>query len=92
MSKEQFEQLMKKLDTLIKVTASSMLQGKSLTDNIIFLSSLGLGNIEIADLLGTTTNYVGMIKSRAKAKQKKNEKESKEEATKEIPSQDSSQG
>jgi len=81
MSKEQFEQMMNKLDTLIKITASNVVQGKPLTDNIILLSSLGIGNTEIANILGTTTNYVAVIKSRKKAKQKKSEKEVKEETS-----------
>ena len=81
MSKEQFEQMMNKLDTLIKITASNVVQGKPLTDNIILLSSLGIGNTEIANILETTTNYVAVIKSRKKAKQKKSEKEVKEETS-----------
>jgi hypothetical protein len=85
MSKEQFEQMMNKLDTLIKITASNVLQGKSLTDSIVVLSNLGIGNTEIAAILGTTTNYVGVIKSKSKKdKQKKNEKELKEEVDKET--------
>ena len=76
MNEEQFREMMSKLDTLIKITVSNVLQGKPLTDSIIILSNLGIGNTEIANILGTSANYVGVIKSKSKkAKLKKNEKE-----------------
>lgn len=78
MSDEQFKEMMAKLDTLIKITASNVFQGKPLTDSIIFLSNLGIGNNEIANILGTSASYVGNIKYEAKkGKQKKRKKETK---------------
>jgi|GEM_PF-4892779 len=74
MSKEQFEQLMNKLDTLIKVTAANAFQGKSMAEGICFLSDLGFGNTEIASILGTTAAYVGNVKHVAK-KTKKSKKQ-----------------
>jgi transcriptional regulator len=76
MSNEQFEKLMDKLDTLIKVTAASAFQGKSMTDSIVFLADLGLGNSEIASILGTTPAYVNKVKYEAKrAKETKKQKD-----------------
>ena len=80
MSKEQFEQLMNKLDTLIKVTAANTFQGKSMTESICFLADLGFGNTEIASILGTTPAYVNKVKYEAKkAKETKKQKDTAEE-------------
>jgi hypothetical protein len=79
MSKEQFEQLISKLDVLIKVTAANAFKGKSKEESILALSELGFGNTEIAVILGTTANYVGKVKSEAKksAGQEKSKSEDK---------------
>jgi hypothetical protein len=93
MSKEQFEQLMNKLDTLIKVTAASAFQGKSTTDSIVFLADLGLGNTEIASILGTTAAYVNKVKyesKKAKVTRKQKDK-SKEEKVGETSGENRSQ-
>lgn len=75
MNEEQFKEMMSKLDTLIKITASNVFQGKPLADSIIFLSNLGIGNNEIANILGTSSSYVANIKYEAKkGKEKKKKK------------------
>lgn len=61
-SKEQFEQIMSKLDTLIKITAINTFQGKSRADVVRILSSLGFNNTDIAMILGTTSAYVANVK------------------------------
>jgi len=79
-SEEQFKAMMSKLDTLIKITASNVFQGKPLVDSIIFLSNLGIGNTEIANILGTTAPYVNKVKYETKkGKRKKNKNELKAE-------------
>lgn len=62
MSKEQFEQIMNRLDTLIKISAINAFQGKSRMDVVQILSSLGFSNIDIAMILGTSAAYVANVK------------------------------
>jgi hypothetical protein len=71
MSNEQFEQLMNRLDTLIKITAINAFQGKSMAEVVRILSDLGFQNKDIAMVLGTTPSYVAQVKyihGRQKAK------------------------
>ncbi len=82
-SKEQFEQLMNKFDTLIKITAANAFQGKSMAESICFLADLGFGNTEIACILGTTPAYVNKVKYEAKKVQEtKKQKDMAEEKQK----------
>lgn len=76
MSKEQFEELVNKLDTLIKLTATSVFQGKPMTESIAFLLDLGLKPKEIATVLRTKPNIVRAIKSQL-AKKTKNKRKAK---------------
>jgi transcriptional regulator len=62
MSKEQFEQLVSRLDTLIKISAINAFQGKSRADVVRILSELGFENKDIAMILGTTAAYVANVK------------------------------
>lgn len=87
MSKEQFEQIMNRLDTLIKISAINAFQGKSRMDVVQILSSLGFSNVDIAMILGTSTAYVanvkyGLRKLGAKKKEKSTEKAEAKEAEK----------
>jgi len=91
MSREQFEQLMNKLDTLIKVTAASSLQGKTMTDSIGFLADLGFGNSEIAGILGTTPAYVNKVKYETKKSKKKGEKKRKKKRPKMVEAETQSE-
>lgn len=68
---EQFVELIRKLDTLIKLTALSIFRDKSKSESIIALSELGLENKEIAEVLGTTSDYVKAQKYIAKKTQEK---------------------
>lgn len=71
MSKEQFEQLVSRLDTLIKITAINAFQGKSRTDVVGILSELGFPNRDIAMILATTPSYVATVKYQLKKQRKK---------------------
>jgi predicted transcriptional regulator len=66
MSNSQFEKLIEKLDTLVKLAALSAVQGKSIADSVLALVDAGLGNTEIAKILGITPNYVNKIKYESK--------------------------
>ena len=79
MSKEQFEQLMNKLDDLIKITAVNVSQGKTIAEVALLLSDFGFQNKEIATILGTTPHYIGTVKYEAdKEKKNKQTKKKKE--------------
>jgi len=71
MSNEQFERMMNRLDTLIKITAINAFQGKSITEVVRILSSLGFNNKDIAMILGTTSASVATIKYQSKKQRKK---------------------
>jgi len=62
MREEQFQKLMDKLDTLIRIAALNAVREQSIADSIIILSDLGFGNTEIARILGTTPKYVSKVK------------------------------
>jgi hypothetical protein len=66
MSNEQFQQLMSKLDTLIKISVITAFQGKSRAEVISILADLGFGNKEIAGVLGTTPAYVANVRHETK--------------------------
>jgi len=71
MSDKQFEQLMNKLDALIKITAVNVSQGKSIAEVALLLSDFGFQNKEIASILGTTPAYINKVKYEAKKELKK---------------------
>lgn len=48
----------KRLDTLIRLAAVGLMEGKSQTDQIRVLSKAGLQPKDIAELVGTTSNNV----------------------------------
>jgi hypothetical protein len=77
MSKEQFEQLISKLDALIKITAANAFQGKPIAEVALLLSDFGFQNKEIASMLGTTPAYVGKVKYEASKERKKDKLSSK---------------
>lgn len=84
MSEKQFEQMMNRLDTLIKITAISAFQGKSMTDVVAILSELGFGNKDIAMILGTSAAYVANVRSALKKKRAKKEKSEEKDDSKEV--------
>jgi hypothetical protein len=61
-STDQYNGLVRKLDTLIKVTAAGAFHGEKITKGIVALSSSGLTSKEVAEILGTTDGYVRKIK------------------------------
>jgi len=68
MDSTQFNELMKKMDTLIKLLTANVIKGKSKTDQILFWSDLGFDNKQIADIVGTTPLTVRVTKSSNKKK------------------------
>lgn len=84
MSEEQFEQMMNRLDTLIKITAINAFQGKSITDVVHILSDLGFQNKDIAMILGTKAAYVANVRYAMRKQRAKKGKTEGEIATKEA--------
>ena len=64
MNSEEIDNLGKKLDTLIRLFAISLLGDRSTTDSISLLLRGGLATDVIAELVGTTPATVRAAKSR----------------------------
>lgn len=63
------EEIVKKLDVLIKLTAVSLLkEEKNQTRSILKLKSFGISNKDIAQIINNSENYVAMVLSRSKKK------------------------
>jgi DNA-directed RNA polymerase specialized sigma24 family protein len=59
------------LETLVRLNQQSLRAGRSQSEMIVLLGSMGCGQAEIADLLGTTPNTVNVTLYNAKKKKKK---------------------
>lgn len=71
MSKEQFEELTQKFDTLIRLVAGNFLKdAKNKTQKIGILDELGIKTNEIASLVGTTEESVRTLKKRVRKRRK----------------------
>jgi len=51
MDEQQFKQLLNKLDTIIRLLALNVVEGKELKDQVSMLSSFGFQPKQIADVL-----------------------------------------
>jgi hypothetical protein len=67
---EQHAELMKKLDLVIRLLASSMVQGKSLTEQATLLSSMGLETKDIAGILRKDPKLISQTLYQAKQSKK----------------------
>jgi len=75
MSKQQTDPVVDKLNTLIKITMLTAFKEESKEEKILLLSDLGIHNQEIAEILGTSANYVGKVKSKARKETAKSKKQ-----------------
>ena len=72
MNDDQFEVLMKRLGTIEKLLASSILKEKTnQKEKITTLSSFGFTPSQIAEMLDTTSNTVQVVLSRERKKKGK---------------------
>lgn len=66
------ELVITKLDILIKLIAANVIKEyKTQTESILKLNSMGIGYKDIAKILGASDNYVAMIISKEKNKDKR---------------------
>jgi len=70
---DQLRNISEKLDVLIKLTAINVVSGKSVTDQIDTLDSIGLKPTEISKILGKPPNTITGIIARLKKRKKRNE-------------------
>jgi DNA-directed RNA polymerase specialized sigma24 family protein len=68
----ELQALAKKVDSLNRLVAVLLVNGKSQRDQVRLLSVSGLGPKEIADLIGTTQNTVNVALSEMRKKGKLN--------------------
>ncbi len=61
-------QILKKLDMIIRLLALNHMKGKEVGEQIVFLNSLGIANKDIAEILGKTQNTVNATLSQARKK------------------------
>lgn len=71
MDDKQFEILTKKLDSLSKLLAFSLVAGKSVNDQVDMLTKAGLRATEIADILGKTENQIYVTQNALRKARKK---------------------
>jgi len=68
---EKEEIIIKKLDTLVKLSTVSLIEGKIQKDQVILLSKVGFAPKEIANLIGTTPNTVRVTLTSLRKKRQK---------------------
>lgn len=66
MNDAQVGELMRKLDIIIKLLTANMLQGKDLTQQAMFLSSIGVEIKDIAVILGKDSHLISSTLYQAK--------------------------
>lgn len=64
MNEIPWEQILKKLDTIIKLLAANSFKDKDLNEKVLLMSKLDLQPKEIAELLGKTPNSIRVMLSR----------------------------
>ena len=74
MEKDQFGEMIRRLDRMERVQALQLVGEKKGKDAIASLSLAGFQPKEIADLLGTTSNTVSVTLNALKNEKRKNEK------------------
>jgi len=84
---KQFEILSQKLDTIISLLTTTMLDGKSKTESIHLLIRSGFDNTKVADLTGSTPKAVSVRKAEAK-KPKPSKRAKKDKASKGTTKED----
>lgn len=70
------EELEKKVQILINLQARALIRDfETQKDKVEFLSDCGFGNAEIAEILGTTSGYVSVAKTKLRKQRDKGSKD-----------------
>jgi len=90
MDVEQFNQLSNKMDTIIKLLAVNLIEGKAFKDQVSLLSDFGFQPKQIADIVGKSPNNVrvtlhGIRKERGQQEAEEAQEETKEKPTEQKP-------
>lgn len=64
------EEVLKKLDTLIKVSVVNVVQGKPLKEQVRILSLASLGPKDIAEILRRSPNHISVVLNALKKEKK----------------------
>jgi hypothetical protein len=76
---KKMDTLIEKINILIKINSLSLLEGKTVTQKVELLSSIGLTPKEISEITGADASVISVLKSRAKSKKKVSAEEPKKE-------------
>jgi DNA-binding CsgD family transcriptional regulator len=68
MSEEQFLDLKKQNNIMIKLLAAIAIEGKNLNEQVNLLTTVGLVPLQIAEILGKNANLIRVTKSSLKKK------------------------
>jgi transcriptional regulator len=70
-NEKELNKIVQRLDTLIKLSALTLLKDKTKKDQILLLSEVGMERNQIADIVGTTPLSVSVVISRNKSNKAK---------------------
>jgi len=63
------QQIIQKLDIIIKLLAVGLVKGREVKEQILFLYQLGISNKDIAEILDKSQNTVNVTLSKARRRQ-----------------------
>ena len=66
MDKNQFKELIEKLDQILRANALNVGKDKTMTERMLMLDKVGFRPRDIAEILGTTSNTVSVTLSQTK--------------------------
>lgn len=79
MDEQQFKQFSDKMDTIIRLLALNLVEGKDFKNQVLILSGFGFQPKQIADVLGKTSNNVNVTLHRLRAERREEENEGDQE-------------
>jgi hypothetical protein len=82
---KQTAELVHELKIIAKLPASNIMEGKSLTEKALTLSSLGLETGDIAEILGKDSGLISQTLYQAKKTKGNKSKEAVEDSEKKLP-------
>jgi len=77
MNEKNIKEIISRLDVLVRLSAASLIEGKSATEQIKILAKAGLQPKDIANITGKTPNNVRVTLSLLKAGKREKKKDNK---------------